>query len=166
MNRYFKKELVQNVLMDSKGRKIPFESIDGDTGLAIFNEDKPEEFDFIEALDALIGNRRGGVFAITEEEYHAEKKRLQSTPSRRQLRPSVIKALKPLSPYRQPQNAEAADEGKSVKGSTPDPAPEKPSTPEPTAGVSTEGDSPWGDEDFEAPRLASVNKANGPFRQD
>lgn len=105
MVRYFQKELPQNVILDGKGRKIPFEVISDSIGITTLNPDDAIEFDRIEALQTMASSRRGGVTEVTEEELLDLKKKSSSTPSKRQPKASVIKSIKPMSPHRPPRNA-------------------------------------------------------------
>ncbi len=147
MIRYFKKELVANRIKDAQGREIPWEYVNGSTGLAAFDMDDPVQHSYIEALDELVG--RGGVIALSgEEEYEGVKKKLQSISSPRAPKAPAIKIFHPPYPGRDRRNAERAAETGTDKTEpkSPVPPPQKPKPQtEPTAAVKTES-VPWAEE--------------------
>jgi hypothetical protein len=102
MKLYFGKEILSNSILVA-GAKVPFEILNGNTGIIAIDPDKPTDKALITGLQALCGTR--GVYAMSEAEYDEKKKAASLLPSRRR---SPNGEIRPMPRQRRPSPLERA----------------------------------------------------------
>jgi hypothetical protein len=92
--KYFLKELVNNPVLDSKGKRIQFEAFGGETGLLALDDTNPDQKPLADELTKMIGTL--GILSIGQAEYERVKKKTDwktFAPQSEMLRP-----VKPFNP--------------------------------------------------------------------
>jgi hypothetical protein len=123
MPNYYKKELFASYFY-VKGKAVPFEPLDGNSGVGKF--DPATDSEIVAALDKAAAGHKGGVVKITEAEYEALKKNKPLNPS------AGRRKVERLKPWRANQNPFAqakprAAVAEAAKGDKP--APQTPKFP-------------------------------------
>lgn len=85
MNQYFKKELIVNTFVSSKGIPVQFESVGNNRGVIVLDDEKPEEAALIADLNLAAEKHRGGIVKLNAPQAEELKK---NSPHSRSSKPS------------------------------------------------------------------------------